>query len=100
MDIVSLLTHYKYLLLFPLAIVEGPILAVIAGFLCVNGFLNPLLVLPIIVLGDITGDSICYSLGRWGMPEFIKKIFFRFGLNPKSIDRVRIYFDSNPARTI
>ena len=39
--IVYLLTEYKYLILFPLAIVEGPIIAVIAGFLCSSGFLNP-----------------------------------------------------------
>jgi membrane protein DedA with SNARE-associated domain len=98
--IVYLLTQYKYLLLFPLAIVEGPIVAVIAGFLCTNGFLNPLLAYSVIVLGDIIGDSICYSMGRWGVPKFIKKIGFRFGLNPKSINRARIYFDSNPARTV
>src|ERR1700681_1928234 len=98
--IVYLLTEYKYLILFPLAIVEGPIIAVIAGFLCTAGFLNPLLVFPIIVLGDITGDSICYSIGRWGIPKFIKKIGYRFGFNPKKIDRARIFFDSNPITTI
>jgi membrane-associated protein len=98
--IVYLITQYKYLLLFPLAIVEGPIVAVIAGFLCTHGFLNPLLAYPVIVLGDIIGDTICYSMGRWGVPKFLKKIGFRFGSNPKSIDRARIYFDSNPARTV
>jgi len=100
MDIVSLLTHYKYLILFPLAIVEGPILAVIAVFLCANGFLNPFYVFPIIVFGDLIGDSICYSIGRLGMPKFIRKIAWWLGLNPRSIDRARIYFDSNPVRTV
>ena len=100
MDIVSLLTHYKYIVLFPLAIVEGPILAVIAGFLCSNGFLNPFYVLPVIVFGDLIGDSICYSLGRWGMSKFIRKIAWRMGLHPRSINRARTYFDSNPVRTV
>lgn len=100
MDIVSLLTHYKYLVLFPLAIVEGPILAVIAGFLCSNGFLNPFYVFPVIVFGDLIGDSICYSLGRWGMPKFIRKIAWWLGLNPVRVERARIYFDSNPVRTV
>jgi membrane-associated protein len=100
MDILSLLTHYKYLILFPLAIVEGPVLAVIAGFLCTEGFLNPFFVFPVIVFGDLIGDSICYSLGRWGMPRFIRKIAWRMGLHPRSIDRARIYFDSNPVRTV
>jgi membrane-associated protein len=100
MDILSLLTHYKYLILFPLAIVEGPILAVIAGFLCTGGFLNPFFVYPVIVLGDIIGDSICYSMGRWGAPKFVRKIAWQLGLHPRSIDRARIYFDSNPVRTV
>jgi membrane protein DedA with SNARE-associated domain len=101
MDIIlHLLVEYKYLILFPLAIVEGPILAVIAGFLCTNGFLNPLIVFPVIVLGDITGDSLCYSLGRWGVPKFLKKIAFRLGVNIKSINQARIYFDSNPFKTV
>src|ERR1700681_839043 len=98
--LINLLAHYKYLILFPLAIVEGPILAVIAGFLCSRGFLNPFLVFPVIVLGDITGDTMCYPLGRWGVPKFIKKISYWFGVNPKSINRARIYFDANPIRTI
>ncbi|MDP9041580.1 MAG: VTT domain-containing protein [Bacteroidota bacterium] len=95
-----LLAQYKYLLLFPLSIVEGPIIAVIAGFLCTNGLLNPLLVLPIIVAGDMVGDSICYSFGRWGMPKFLKSFIHRFVLKPEGIDRAKIYFDSNPIKTI
>ena len=98
--ILNLLSIYKYYILFPLAIVEGPILAVIAGFLSIKGVLNPFLVYPIIVLGDITGDTICYSLGRWGVPAFIKKIGYWFGLTPENINRARVYFDSNPVRTI
>jgi membrane-associated protein len=98
--IVYLLSQYKYFILFPLAIVEGPIIAVIAGFLSTNGLLNPFIVFPVIVFGDIIGDSICYSLGRWGVPGFLKKIGYRFGLNPKRMDRARFLFDSNPITTI
>jgi len=98
--IITLLTHYKYLILFPLAIVEGPIIAIIAGFLCTNGFMNPLLVFPIIVLGDMIGDSLLYSLGRWGMPTFFRKIGHRLGLTPERVDRARVYFDANPEKTI
>lgn len=99
-NILYLLTQYKYLILFPLAIVEGPILAVIAGFLCTIGFLNPFIVYPIIVFGDIIGDSLCYMFGRWGVPVFLKKIIKEFGLKPENINQVRAYFDTNPNKTI
>jgi membrane-associated protein len=98
--IVYLLTQYRYFILFPLAIVEGPILAVIVGFLCINGFLNLFIVYPIIVLGDIIGDSIVYMFGRWGVPTFIKKLVKGLDINPGKINKVRAYFDSNPNRTI
>jgi membrane-associated protein len=98
--IVYLLTKYRYFILFPLAIVEGPILAVIAGFLCMGGFLNLFIVYPIIVLGDICGDSICYTFGRWGVPGFLKKIATGIGIRHENINKVRAYFDSNPNRTI
>lgn len=95
-----LLEQYKYVILFPLAIVEGPILAVIAGFLCISGFLNPFIVYPIIVFGDIIGDSLCYMFGRWGVPRFLKKFVKEFGLKPENMIQVRTYFDANPNKTI
>ena len=67
--IFSLLHDYGYYVLFPLAVVEGPILAVIAGFLCATGIMNPFLVYLFIVSGDIVGDSVCYFAGRSGSPD-------------------------------
>lgn len=95
-----LLLKYKYLILLPLAIVEGPILAVIAGFFCTEGFLNPFIVYPIIVVGDVIGDTIIYTFGRWGVPAFLKKILNKLGLKPANLEKARFYFDSNPKKTI
>lgn len=83
-----------------MAVVEGPVIAIIAGFLCANGILNPLCVFPLIVLGDITGDSICYALGRRGMPKVLKNMVFRFGPNTEKMSRVRDYFNAHPVTTI
>lgn len=99
-NILDLLSHYKYLILYPLAIVEGPIVAVIAGLLCSNQILNILFVYPIIVAGDITGDSLCYLLGRFGVPKFVKTIAIKLGVKPEKIAVVRTYFDTNPVKTI
>lgn len=99
-NILNLLTQYKYLILFPLSIVEGPILAVMGGFLCTNGFFNPFILYPIIISGDMIGDSLVYTLGRWGVPEFLKKIARKIGLFASDIEPVRAYFDSNPRKTI
>jgi membrane-associated protein len=95
-----LLIQYKYLVLFPLAIVEGPVIAVIAGFLCTNGFLNPVIVYPLIIAGDIIGDSLCYLLGRWGVPPFIRRLGEFFGIHRNGIEQIRALFHSNPEKII
>lgn len=87
-------------MLFPLAIVEGPLLAVVAGFLCVNNLLNPLIVFPIIIAGDITGDSLCYLLGRVGMPGILKKGARWLGFTTESITSVKLFYDTNPNKII
>ena len=99
-SIIDWLTHYKYLVLFPLAIVEGPIIAVIAGFLCSLGYLNLALVFPVIVIGDIIGDSIFYTIGRLGVPSFIKKAGLWVGVSKEKMDRTRDMFNANPIRAI
>jgi membrane-associated protein len=98
--IVQLLSQYKYLILLPLAIIEGPIIAVIAGFLCSNGLLHLLFVYPVIILGDLIGDSLVYMLGRRGVPRFLKMIGFRFGYTSEKAANLRLIFKTNPIRTI
>jgi membrane-associated protein len=98
--IIQLLYEFKYLFLFPLAVVEGPILAVIAGFLCMEGILNPFIVYPIIVLGDITGDSFVYALGRWGKSCSTGRWQRLMGISGAKIERARTYFGNNPVKTV
>lgn len=58
--------QYKYWVLFPITVVEGPLITLASGFLVSIGQLNPFIALPIIVVGDVTGDVIYYYIGRIG----------------------------------
>lgn len=99
-EIVLLLERYRYIVLFPLAIVEGPIISVISGFLCTTRMMHTYYALPVIVFGDITGDSFYYCLGRWRSNRPLPRLL-RF-VRPKDskLERVRGFFESNPIRTI
>jgi len=44
LQIVNWLLAYKYLLLFPIAVIAGPIITVIGGFLSSLGYFNAFLV--------------------------------------------------------
>ncbi len=99
-QLIHLLSHYKYFILFPLAVVEGPIVAVIAGFLCMRGFLNPWIVLPVIVLGDITGDSICFAFGKWGLPVWLRNILYKYVFDRQRVQKLRVYINSHPSSIV
>lgn len=98
--IITLLSNYKYVILLPLAIVEGPIVAILVGLLCTKGYMNPLYAFVIIVCGDLIGDSIVYGLGRFGKSVFLRKISSRLGFTDSRMERARIFFETNPTRTI
>lgn len=71
------ISHYKYFIIFPLAVVEGPVIAVISGLMVASGYLGMTVAYLVLVFGDIVGDSVYYFVGRKGAKFFVK-IFGRF----------------------
>lgn len=91
---------YRYFILFPLSIIEGPIIAIVAGFLCRQGILNFLIVYCILIAGDIIGDSMYYALGYWSNSPFAMKLVNRMGIKKDRLEKVKFYFGSNPFKAI
>ncbi|MBU2219654.1 DedA family protein [Patescibacteria group bacterium] len=87
------LSDYKYLALFPLAVAEGPIITVIAGFFASLGYLNFWLAYIIIIIGDLVGDAVHYSFGRFGGRAFIDRWGKYLGVGPKQIGAIERQFD-------
>jgi membrane-associated protein len=73
--VTELIVEYKYLLMIPAAIIEGPILSMICGVLI---RLDTLALLPTflaLAVGDLIGDALWYAAGyRYG-----NTFFHRFG---------------------
>ena len=57
---------HAYLFLIPLAILEGPLLAIACGVAAGMGALNPFIAYGILIGGDLGPDLMYYSIGRWG----------------------------------
>lgn len=81
----SWLLAYKYWALFPIAVIEGPIITVAAGFLITLGVFNPLLAYIVIVIGDTVGDVLHYCVGYFGGKRFIERWGKYFGVSLESI---------------
>jgi membrane protein DedA with SNARE-associated domain len=76
-----LIEQYKYLVLFPLAAIEGPVVSLVVGFLIRLGYISLIPSFIILILGDLLPDSIYYAIGRFGnRSNVIQKYGNRSGL--------------------
>jgi membrane-associated protein len=60
----SFLIEHGGALILPLAVVEGPIVSIVAGFLSARGYFDWYLALFLLVCGDLIGDLAYYVAGR------------------------------------
>lgn len=86
-QIFALLYTYSYLILFPLVVVEGPIVTIITGFLASLGFLNPYIAYWVIVAGDLGGDVLYYCAGRWWLRGVFNRIIAFFNVSINRVER-------------
>ena len=69
----KLIETYTYFAIFPISVLEGPIIAVFSGFLVSVGIINIYITTGVLILGDIVGDIAYYSLGRFGEGNIIRR---------------------------
>lgn len=87
-QIFGLLYTYSYLVLFPLVVIEGPVVTIIAGFLVSLGFMDFIPAYMTVVAGDIAGDMIYYSAGRWWLNRTYKGVLKFFNINLKFVQKL------------
>lgn len=87
--ILSLLYTYSYLILFPLVVVEGPIVTLIAGFLVSTKFMAFVPAYITVVVADLAGDFLYYSAGRWWFDSFINGFFSFLKTDLKKINKLK-----------
>lgn len=98
--LIFLLETYKYWILLPLAIIEGPLLAIIVGFLITLSIFNPLIAFFILVLGDVIGDMLMYLLGRWGGKPILSKFGRFLGVTEQKLNDARVFFSDRHTKAV
>ncbi len=98
--VISWLLQYRYAILFPLVIIEGPIVTILAGFLASLGQFNLFICYPLIVVGDVIGDLFMYAQGRWGGKPVVERWGRRFGIKPDLVERLEEHFKKHPGKTL
>lgn len=99
-DITALVATYGLIVLAPVAVVEGPIVTVIASFLAAQGLLSLPGVFLCVVLADVVGDGLFYGLGRSGLGRLSPGWRQRLGLTPARLDGLVTAFETSAARIL
>lgn len=99
-EIVDLLFKFRYAILFPVAFLEGPAVAVVAGFMIAIGFMSFLPVYLILVSANILGDIVYYFIGRLVPRKKLDRVLSFFRISDKSIKRTEAMFVKNRKKAI
>lgn len=95
-----ILQNYTYYLLFPITVIEGPIITIIAGFLVSIGLMNIYATYAIVVIGDLVGDIIHYVIGRYGRDNFMNKWGKYIGITKEKIMMLESHFSEHAGKTL
>lgn len=99
--LLELLLTYKYFIIFPIAVLEGPGLAILCGVLIARSLLNPYYTFILLLLGEIIGDAFYYCLGRFGGRPFIKKWGYLIKIKEEKMGQLEHHFHFQaPKRTL
>ncbi len=73
---------------------------IVSGFLSALGLLNPFITYAIICAGDLTGDVMYYSLGRWWFKSAHTKILNFFNVRQKSQQKIQDTLEKNRGKVL
>ena len=98
--IVAWLVTYRYLIAYPLAIVEGPLVMMASGFLVRLGFFDFWPIYFTLIAGDLTGDVIWYYVGHYGGRPLVEKYGHFVSITPENVDRAVDFFHEHQGKIL
>ena len=91
----QLISHFRYWLLFPAVVFEGPIATIIAGFLSAHGQLNFLISFVVVIIADTLADLGYYALGAFGGASISERFKARLGITDERLATLQASFHSH-----
>jgi membrane protein DedA with SNARE-associated domain len=99
--ITHLITEYRYLILIPLSVIEGPIVAFAAGALVPLGYFNLYVLGAFFLVVDMAKDAFYYSLGYWGgRSGWAHWLLGKIGVRTEHLEGIRELWEKNPGKTM
>lgn len=98
--VTALIAKEGLAILAPIAMLEGPIVTVIAAWLASRGLLDIWSVTLVVIAADIAGDMLYYAVGRWGLNRLPQGWLMKMGLNRARLSALAGHFNHKGGRTL
>ena len=99
--ITALILQYRYWILIPLSLIEGPVVAFVAGTLASLGYFNLPLLAGIFFIRDMGLDGAFYAAGHFGgRTDFAKRMMLKIGITTDHLEKVRVLWAERPGVTM
>src|ERR1700679_1112274 len=100
-SIANLIIQYRYAILIPAAIIEGPIVAFISGTLASLGYFNIYVLAVFFFARDMAMDGIYYAAGFFGArTAFAKRMLKKLDMQEQALSDLRRVWEEHPAKTM
>jgi membrane protein DedA with SNARE-associated domain len=99
-SLTRILLTYRYWIVIPLSLIEGPIVAFATAGLAARGYFNPYVAFWFFVLKDVVVDGAYYYGGRLIAAGRISSRFMTNAHVIRNIDRVRLQWEQHAWRTM
>ncbi len=97
----NLIIQYRYLILIPLALIEGPIVAFVAGTLASLGYFNIYALAIFFFARDMGMDTIYYCIGYFGgRTSFAQRMLRKVKVTEDHLEGVRLLWEHHPMSTM
>ena len=100
-QLTQLIVDYRYWILVPLSIIEGPVVAFVAGTLASLGYFNIYVLLLFFFARDMIMDAFYYALGYYGgRTATAQKLLRKIGVREDHLDDIRKLWEKNAGKTM
>jgi len=99
--VLALIFEYRYVAIFALAFIEGPVVSLILGFLVAGGSFELIPTVGALVLGDLVPDTLYYYVGRFGhSKKFTERYINKFDFLRNNFAVIENLWKNHPQKTM
>lgn len=100
-SLTPLIIEYRYWILIPLSLVEGPFVALVAGTLAAAGYFNPYFLLIFFIIRDLVTDVAYYALGVFAAKTaLVRRLLHKIGVTAEHLEKAHALWKNHPGKTM